>query len=118
MSIYKTTNHILSKPYEKLPDNLDLRFGHYRNNSNLSLESPPTIYDISLWEQIYYEPGFIGVYAAYDPYVEFYMITYNFFIDKAKGIETFFGADAVDKVIDKTKKLGVDLKIYTINCTS
>jgi hypothetical protein len=113
MSIYKSTKHIISNPYEKMPANLDSRFGYYRVDTKVI--NSFNIDEVKMWEQIYYEPGFVGVYAAYDPYVEFYMITYNIFIDRPLGIETFFGNDAVEKVIDKTKKLGINLKIYTTN---
>lgn len=54
----------------------------------------PSKYEIDLWEQIYFVPGVIGLYAAYHPYVDFYLITYNLFLDD-RYIEEFYGPHSV-----------------------
>lgn len=113
MTAYKTTAHILANPYERMPDNLDSGFEYYKVDKNLTLDSPPSISDIKMWEQLYYESGVVGIYVSYDPKIEFYMITYNVFIDKEKGIETFFGSNAVEELVSRANKLGIDLPVVT-----
>lgn len=70
-----------------------------------------SIQDIKIWQQLYYIAGGIGVYVAHVPRIEFYMITYNVFINKEMGIETFYGSCAVEEVISKTRQLGIQLPI-------
>lgn len=70
---------------------------------------PPGVDDINIWEELYFEEGNLGIYAAWDPQVEFYIITYNLFMDIPEGIETFYGLDAAEKVLDKCKDLGVHI---------
>jgi hypothetical protein len=33
--------------------------------------------DIDLWEEIYHQPGNIGIYAAWSPYTELYIIVHS-----------------------------------------
>jgi hypothetical protein len=70
--------------------------------------------DVYLWEQLYFQPGNIGIYAAYDPHVEFYIIVYNLFANVAQGIETFYGPGANKQVWKSAKRLGIILPIETI----
>lgn len=65
----------------------------------------PTINDINYWECIYFVPGGIGVYAAHDPYIEYYMIFHNLFLK----YELFFGQDAAKKCKEKLTKYGIEL---------
>ena len=67
------------------------------------------IEDVKIWEQIYYKGGHVGIYAAWDPYAEFYMVVYNLFIDVSGGIKTFYGPTARSQVEEHAKKLGIDL---------
>lgn len=72
--------------------------------------------DVELWDEIYRQPGNIGIYVAWSPYAEFYMIVYELFLETSYGIETFYGAGAAETVFKKAKKLGITLevqKIYT-----
>lgn len=103
----------MANPFERLPDNLDLSVGYYSVDSNWNYDNTISINDVKMWEQIYYKPGHVGIYVSYDPNVEFYMITYNFFIDRKLGIETFYGKDAVNQVIQRSKDLGIDLDVQT-----
>ncbi len=36
------------------------------------------IEDVNIWEIIYQQGGGIGLYAAWDPFAEFYMLTFKF----------------------------------------
>ena len=105
---YKSTNHIFAHPYEIMPANL--------NYFELPTYSSQDICDftkIEMWQQIYYKPGFIGVYAAYTPKVELYMITYNMFLKEKKGYELFSGNNAVEHIVDRCNSLGVHLEKTT-----
>lgn len=113
MTVYKSTNHILNNPFEKIPSDTESFSYGTRTTNDFDYSKPCSIYDVKMWEQIYYEPGVIGIYASYDPMIEFYMITYNIFIDKEKGIETFFGPSAVEEIISRAKILGINLPVFT-----
>lgn len=67
----------------------------------------PTYKDISLWEQLYFEPGNIGVYGAYSPDCELYIILQNLFIKDGLGIEEYFGNNAQKEVFERCKDLGI-----------
>lgn len=64
------------------------------------------IEDVNLWEEIRFNPVGIGVWAAWDPYAEFYMIT-----NGKSAIETFYGPGASRSVYKRAKELGVLLPI-------
>ena len=104
MSVYKTTSHIFSNPFEILPDTIqDIPIDFHESDNfseNLDLKS------IRLWEQLYYIPGSLGIYRAVDPKIEFYLITYNLFLDLL-SYETIFGIDAAEKLVQKANKLGI-----------
>ena len=93
--------------------------GNYIENSQFSQKvwdysDSIKIDDIIFWEQLYFQPGNIGIYAAYDPYVEFYIIVYNLFAELDRGVETFYGPGANKKVWERAKKLGVVLPTETM----
>lgn len=104
MSVYKTTKHIFSNPFEWMPDSIqDIPiYSHepYIVSQNLNLES------IHLWEQLHFTPGSLGIYKAVDPNMEFYLITYNLFLDLL-SYETIFGTGAAEKLVQKANKLGI-----------
>ena len=93
MAIWRTTHNILKSPWE----------GDYFNpdwmNYN-TIQTPPKVNwdysrelrveDVDLWEVIMEGSGGVGVYAAWSPYAEFYMVTSN----KLLSIETFYGVGA------------------------
>jgi hypothetical protein len=54
-----------------------------------------TIEDVSVWEQIYHEPGNIGIYAAYRPFTEFYIIVFELFLKTKYGIFIFYNENLV-----------------------
>jgi hypothetical protein len=61
---------------------------------------------IKYWEKIYFKSSDLGIYAAHDPYVEYYIIVPHFFID---NIETYYGIDASAHVYNRAKEIGIDL---------
>lgn len=81
------------------------------------------IEDVDIWEIINEQTGGIGVYAAWSPYAEFYMLTtgndYNNDTRWVRGtpyyhknIETFYGPGAQKKLFRRCKELGIDLAVY------
>jgi hypothetical protein len=110
MPVFKKTDEILNYPWAKeelvigsnpalLPPRLEW---DYSRDLNFS--------DINLWEQIYYQMGNIGIYAAWDPYAEFYIIVYNLFSNSELGVEKYYGPGASKKVLEKASKLGIQLE--------
>lgn len=57
-----------------------------------------TVDDVDIWEALYEDNWGMGIYAAHQPYAEFYMIKY---VDVAGATiaDTFYGAGSQDKVI-------------------
>lgn len=80
-------------------------------SANLQTAVASCVADIAVWEEIYFKPGVIGVYAAWDPYCEFYLVYYPVLSETNFHSLTFTGEDASDKV----QKL---LATYEINLAS
>lgn len=79
------------------------------------------ISDVSLWEQLYYSPGSIGIYVAWRPYAEYYMIVHNLFSHTKQGIETFYGPTAYQEVQRRAASLGIsitDTKVWVESAPS
>ena len=84
-------------------------------NPFISVDSPndwdytqnPKISDIRYWEIVHFIPGSIGVYAAYDPYIEYYMIYHNLL----KTYELFYGYNAGLECKQKLKKYDILLDL-------
>ncbi len=51
------------------------------------------IEDVSIWELIYRSPSYFELYAAWDPYAEFYLV-----IIGVNNIQTFYGPGALAQV--------------------
>ncbi len=121
MPLFKTTYNILG------PRDQDELFDRNQLDRNTPW-LPPTrdwdyardmqIEDVDIWEILYEAGQGIGVYAAYSPFAEFYMVTTGWlplqhgqrYNDKV--IETYYGAGAQKKVFQRAKDLGVDLCLY------
>ena len=73
-----------------------------------------TFLDIKMWEQIYHAPGNFGIYAAWDPLVEYYIIVYYWQKTLDKKIEHFLGNGAQDKIVERSKELGISLESNTV----
>ena len=116
MPFFKTTHNIF-KDYGEVFDS------NWMDSDKLVL--PPrtewdykremTIEDVDVWELIYEAGGGRGVYAAWSPYAEFYMIK-NSWTDTSNDlkIETFYGPSASKKVQKRAKELGMVLNTNKI----
>jgi hypothetical protein len=69
-----------------------------------------TLKDIRMWETLYYKGGHVGIYGAWDPYSEFFIIVYNLFLDSSAGLEVFYGPGAIRRLYLKAKELGINLE--------
>lgn len=126
MPFFKTTYNILVKSDE------DELFNENWMDSD-TLIIPPykkwdykremEIEDVNIWEVIYEASNGIGVYAAYDPYAEFYMITTGFtekskeigiFLYPEKIIETHYGGNVQAKVQKRISDLNIPISLKKI----
>jgi hypothetical protein len=106
MPIFKTTEEVFSK--------------EWRDSASFNMTPPATyewnldrkiiIEDIERWEQIYYSFGDLGIYSAWRPKSEFYIIVHDFFLDDRQFVKTFFGDTAANEVYSYAKSYGIDLK--------
>lgn len=112
MPIFKTTKDILKNPWED-----ELFNPNWMDSDKLQL--PPKrewdykrelyLEDVNIWEVLFHQGGGIGVYAAWDPYAEFYLITLPYFIIKENSIETYYGVGAQNRVRRRAKEFGINL---------
>lgn len=101
MPIFKTTKNILVDPWND--ELFDSRFtdtdkAFYPPNKPWDNSRELQIDDIDIWEVLYEGGGGTGVYAAWDPYAEFYMLRVSGYI------ETYYGPraqEALRKELDR-----------------
>jgi hypothetical protein len=117
MPQFKTTYNILTKPWEDEAwnnnwmdsDKLVLPpKGEWDYNRTMQIE------DVNLWEVIYQQGGGLGLYASWDPYAEFYLITHHHFAVKTNAIETYYGPGAQEEVKKRAKELGIPVYLNEI----
>ena len=114
MPRFKSTQNILKdnseiydanwfdKPFLELPPN-----PQWDNKRQLQVE------DVDIWEVIVEQGGGVGIYAAWCPYAEFYLVRTGWW-NAPNDLETYYGPGAQDKV----QKRMNDLKIpYCLNKT-
>jgi hypothetical protein len=114
---FKTTYNILKKPWED-----ELYTENWLDSDKIILPKsdgdwdygrPLTIDDIDIWEILYESGGSNGVYAAYSPYAEFYMIRVGYYLEsQGYGIETYYGPGADADVQRRCKELNIPLPVY------
>lgn len=117
MPFFKTTKNILQTPWED-----ELWDDNWMDSDKLQL--PPKvnwdysrelkIEDIDIWEVIYQQGGGTGVYAAWSPYAEFYMITLHGLNTIPDRIETYYGIGVSEKVIKRCEELKIPIIINQI----
>ena len=121
MPLFKSTLNIL-----KEPDRDETFNPNWMDSDKLIL--PPTkvwdynrdlqIEDIDIWEVIYEASYGKGVYAAWTPYAEFYMVTTGWEPLREgqrindRLIETYYGAGAQKKVMQRAKELDIPLSTF------
>lgn len=106
MAIFKKTTDILSNKWAK--DN-DFLVNEFPKKYEWLKNTPMTFDDVDVWEQIYHQPGNIGIYAAWSPYQEIYIIVYNQFMNQEYGIEIYEGSNASSQVLHRAKEFNIEL---------
>ena len=109
MPTFKNTLDIITNPWNKAFSNSNCSAGMLPSYKKWAEDKDPQMDDITLWEQLYYEAGNVGIYAAFDPYVDYYIITYNLFFDSNYRFEEFVGPDATQKCYNRAIELGISL---------
>jgi hypothetical protein len=73
------------------------------------------IEDVNLWEVIYEQGGGFGIYAAWDPYAEFYMIRVGWFLEaQGYGAEIYYGPGSMNKMIKRAKELNIPISTNNV----
>lgn len=114
LMIFKSTYQILNNPWKEDVPNIDPYPSVCPPSTSWKNQHPIKLNDVELWEQIYYEPGVIGVYAAWNPKDELYLITYNCFLGEDGGYKLCYGNTAVDNIIEELRLLEVNISVSTI----
>lgn len=81
------------------------------------------IEDVDIWEVLYEASHAIGLYAAWLPYAEFYLITTSFNPRNGpkiingipywdKNFETYYGAGAQQQVLKRCKEIGIPYRLH------
>lgn len=114
MAVFKSTNRILSPSWIKSPSEKEWSPINLPPTKKWDRKTNPKFYDIKLWEEIYFQPGLIGIYVAWDPYVDLYAIIYYPFLHTKKGKSVFYGENACQEVIRVINQLGINAPITKI----
>ena len=118
MPQFKSTYNILTKPWEDELYNsnaFDKPFLELPPNPKWDEKRKMEIEDVDIWEVVYEQGGMAGVYAAWCPYAEFYMIRCGWYAEsKGHGVETYYGPGAQEDVIRRCKELGFPVNVNQI----
>jgi hypothetical protein len=108
---FKTTHNILVDGGEHFDPNwMDSDSLVLPPKTNWDYSRELQIEDIDIWEVVYQQGGGLGIYAAWSPYAEFYLVRVGWKLEsKGHGLETYYGPGASDKVYKRAKELGIDL---------
>lgn len=113
MPFFKSTYNILKKPWEDevFEENwMDTNVVYTPPTKAWDYKRPLKIEDIDIWEVIYEQGGGVGIYAAWEPYAEFYMLRTGWMEEMhGRGLETYYGPGSHDKVVKRASELGIPL---------
>ena len=123
MPFFKSTLNILKRPHEDEIFNIN----HFDRNdiylpktSEWDYNREMQIEDVDIWEVIYEASGGIGIYAAWTPYAEFYLLTTgwkpllpNQQIND-RMCETYYGSGAQQKVMMRANALNIPISTQKI----
>ena len=120
MPLFKSTYNILTNPAEDEvfdPNWMDSDKLVLPPKKNWDYKRELTIEDVDIWEILYEGSYGLGLYAAWSPYAEFYMMTTGWKpmvkerIANERKIETFYGPQAQQKIIKRIKELNLDIRV-------
>jgi hypothetical protein len=118
MPIFRSTKDILITPWED-----EVFDPNWMDSDTLKL--PPKkdwdytrelkIENVNIWEVIAERGGGCGVYASWDPYAEFYMITPGWLLKSQNyGVETYYGAGAQEQVKKRMRHYGLHVPEFKV----
>jgi hypothetical protein len=113
MPIFKTTKNALTVPWEDElfnPNWMDSNSLITPEHKKWDYKRELKIEDVQVWEQIYLTSGGTGLFAAWDPYAEFYLVIKDAYWSKNPYIETFYGKNAAEKAYKKAIELGIPVQ--------
>lgn len=113
MPFFKTTHNIFV-------DNKEYFDINWMDSDKLVLPPNPKwdysreikIEDVDIWEVLWQASGGWGLYAAWCPYAEFYLLTYGFDTNSTLKIDTFYGQGAQKRLVKKLKEFNIP---YSLN---
>jgi hypothetical protein len=114
MPFFKTTKNIFTPWEDELfSENwMDTNKPYTPPTKIWDYKRPLKIEDIDIWEVVYEQGGGVGIYAAWEPYAEFYLLRTGWKEElSGKGIETYYGEKSQGKVIKRCRELGIPLAI-------
>ena len=109
MTILKSTYQIINDPWSIIED-APIKTKPPKWDKDV----PLTFDDVVMWEQVYHQPGNIGIYVAHSPQEEFYVVVHDLFSKEKFGVKTFYGKNAVKDILNLTSKLGIELEEFWI----
>lgn len=105
VTVLKSTYQIINDPWSIVDDKV-----YTHQSPRWNYDKPITFKDVVTWEQVYHQPGNIGIYIAHSPREEFYAVVYDLFSKESAGVKTFYGDSAVADILKLSKKLGISLE--------
>lgn len=110
--LFKTTENILKTPWldELWDDNwMDGDTIQYPPRVDWDYKRPMVLEDVDIWEVLCAETGNRGIYAAWLPYAEFYLVMPGSSSPKNTLFETYYGSEARIHVMKRAKELNIRL---------
>jgi hypothetical protein len=109
MPFFKSTHNILKAPWEdEVFDKnwMDSDKLILPNKKDWDYKKPLQIENVNIWEVIFEQGGGWGLYASWDPYAEFYLLSMG-----QNGLETYYGAGVQDELHKRLKELNMPVEI-------
>jgi len=116
MPVFRSTKDIFKTPWEDEvfnPNWMDSDKLITPPTKDWSYDRELTVQDVDIWEELAARGGGLGIYAAWCPYAEFYMITLHGFRSMPNRVETYYGKGADKIVYNRAKELGINLQVFT-----
>ena len=122
MPIFKSTYNILSKPWEDEvfnPNWMDSDKLVLPPKINWDYQRTMVLEDVDIWEVIFEQSGGIGLYAAWAPYAEFYLLTaghtkYSLHDKTDKFIEIYYGAGVQKHLLKRLNELNIKVSLNEV----
>lgn len=112
MPFFKSTHNILNAPWEDevFDENwMDSDKVILPSKKDWDYKRPLQIEDVNIWEVIFEGGGGWGLYASWDPYAEFYLLSMG-----QKGLETYYGPGVQDDLHKRLKELNMPIEVKQV----